>query len=373
MKKFDLILFLCLCCATAFARDRKIHNALSVTPVQNTDLRSAGAAKTLRTTGSGDTTWYSNVLFTDTLTVYPVASGDSGYFTGTNVFGDNGFAERYHISVADSTISVIGVYALFAGTVNPASTNNITFKIWSESDPVEVSQTTSYSGYPNTILDSVVVPFTQLGIGQGSSVDTQKGFYFLPPWVNTGNTFFAGFTLDYDFNSLNGDTIAVQCTKNGERHTPDFLITINIVGTDTTVDTTVIVQNATQWADNNWYDNYTQNDSLFNHLAIFPIVIIGNPNGVKGITKNNLSFMGNMPNPANDHTDILLSLARPDGVQVSVSDMQGRSVLNKNWNGLSSGTQVLNLDTHTLAPGSYIYTVHTSSGDGFASKLEVVK
>ena len=368
MKQLYIALLFCLFSLSVVARDRKYVAAGRGTTEVLT--MNATGRNTLRTTGS-DTTWFSNIYASDSLTVFQVASGDSGYFTGTNVYGDQGFAERYVLPTGDSSVAVIGVYALFTGKVNTASTHNATFKIWSQGDAVPLSQTVSYSGFPDQVLDSVVVPFTQLGIG--AAADTQKSFYFLPPWVNTGNTFFAGFTLNYDFNSLNGDTIGVQCTHNGVRHTLPYYLTTVISGADTTIDTSIVVQNAAQWSDGNWYDNFTQDDSIYNHLAIYPIVIVGNPNGVKGITKNNLTFQGNMPNPANTFTNVLLSLTQPDNVSVSVLDLSGRTLLTQHWANVAPGPHQLTVDTHTLSNGTYVYMIRTGAGEAFASKLEVVR
>ncbi len=371
MKKFDLLLLLCLFCTAGYAYDRKCNASVKAGQSLNVIASPAQSGRVSRTSGSGDTTWYTNFTYPDTLTVFQVASGDSGYYTGTNVYGDKGFAERYSLNSADSTVAVIGVYALFAGTVNGASAHNATFKVWSMGDPITVAQQVSYSGFPVSISDSVMVPFTQLGIGPVA--DTQKSFYFPPPWVNTGSTFFVGFTLDYSFETLNGDTISLQCTKNGERNSPAYTVQVNISGTDTTTDTILQVQNATMYADGNWYDNYTQNDSIFNNLAVFPIVVIGNPNGVNSVSRNNLAFMGNMPNPADAYTDILVNLSQPDDVVVSVNDLNGRVVAVRDWKGLANGPHSLRFNTANLAPGAYIYTIRTANGAGIASKLEVVR
>jgi Secretion system C-terminal sorting domain len=364
MKKFEFVVFCCLCFVAGNAREFARHAGVT----GNTNSKNA-----YRTTGGGDTTWFSNILATDTLTVYPVGSGDSGYYSGTNIYNDISFAERYKLNVSDSTIAVIGVYALFTGVVNPASVANVSFKVWSQGPQVQIAQNVVYSGFPDAILDSVVVPFTTLGIGQGGAVDTQKSFYFAPPWINTGNVFFVGYSLNYDFNTLNGDTIALKCTKDGERHTPPVYVQTTVSGADTVTDSVFLVQNATLWADQNWHDNFSQGDSIFDHLAIFPIVIIGDPNGVRGVTASSLSFMGNMPNPATDRTAIHISLACPDNVTVTVVDAMGRTVLTKNWNALTPGVHDLELDTHQLVSGTYMYTIRTASGDGFASKLEIVR
>jgi hypothetical protein len=146
-----------------------------------------------------------------------------------------------------------------------------------------------------------------------------------------------------------------------------------VSGADTVTDSVFLVQNATLWADQNWHDNYTESDSIFNHLAIFPIVIVGDPNGVRGVTATNLNFMGNTPNPATDHTDVLVSVASTDDITVAVMDMQGRRLLSQTWTSLSPGAHNLLVDTRDLSSGTYMYTVSTRSGDAFASNLQIVR
>ena len=131
-------------------------------------------SKNERTTAIGDTSVLSNIALHDSLVVYKVKSADSGYYTGNNIWGDMGFAERYDFNNLDSSVKIIGVIAQFSGTVNPSSTKNITIKAWHQSMPIPIASSYFYSGIPDTAYDSLVVPITQLGIG--IVIDTLKTF-----------------------------------------------------------------------------------------------------------------------------------------------------------------------------------------------------
>lgn len=335
------------------------------------------AGSTSRTTGIGDTTILSHIGSNDTMAVYPVGTGyGSGFFTGMNIYNDQGFAERYDFNSSDSSLTILGVYALFTGKVgtgllDSSIVDTAVFKIWDVSAPTPASTNFFYSGYPGNILDSVSEAVTFLGIG--ATDDTLKSFLFATPFHKLSVSFFAGLTINYNFFGLQGDTVALQCTKNGERTSPVYWIDTVISSADTTYDTTVNVQNATMWADNNWHDNYTQNDSLLNNLAIYPIVISGNPTGIKGITRSGLTFYGNYPNPASMGTNIRFSLAVAESVSLIVTDMAGHTVQRQQLGALTAGEHVEYLDTRNLASGTYLYLLRTASGAGFGGKLDVAQ
>ncbi len=139
--------------------------------------------------------------------------------------------------------------------------------------------------------------------------------------------------------------------------------------TDTLVDTVVNVQNATLTSDGNWHDNYTDNDSIYNDLAIFPIVVISAPDGVKGITKKNLTFYGCYPNPASNNTNIKLSLTKSADITIQIMDMNGRILSTITQSNLATGEHIIPVSTSALPAGDYLYFIHTSGGDGVASKL----
>lgn len=326
----------------------------------------------VKTTAVGDTLVLSNINSADTLTMYSYPEG--GYVTGPNAFGDRGFAERYDINGSDSSITVIGVMSHFGGKVNPASTRTINFKVWGLTPLVPITSSLAYQDLPTNSQDTLTVPVTQLGIG--TTTDTVKSFFFPRPTDTIQGGFYIGYDLTYSFSSLNGDTIGLYSTVDGNRNTPLYNIVavppLSEIG-DTTYDTVIVVQNATLWSDNNWHDNYTQNDSIFNNLAIYPIVVIGQPTGINSITRKDLTFYGNYPNPANDITNIRFSLAKAADVTITVMDLQGRAVQTIPLQHLAASEHIVPVNVSSLAAGSYVYSVVTSGGDGIAGKLTIIR
>ena len=319
-----------------------------------------------KTTATGDTATYVHIDFAnDTITNYRVAGVDSGYTTGTDAYGDKGFAERY--DVTDTLVSVIGVIAEFGGTVNPSTSKTVVFNAWTVGaralDPSYPSGHIYNSGFPNTSIASVTVPLTQLGIGNGAIPDTAKSFWFPTPSTYVPS-FFVGYTISYTYAGLAGDTIGLKSNLNGERHYSYY----SVSGTDTIINNI----NATQYDDNTWHDNAFDNFTTRNQLFIFPIVKLGNPNDVNGITKNNFTFYGNYPNPATTATNIKFALAQATEVTVSITDMAGH-VISTTKEQYNAGTQVITVNTSAMAAGEYVYLIHTAQGEGFASKMSVIK
>ena len=382
MKKFVILSIALIISTAGFAQ--RINNARAQ-PIHFFDAYTqsfANGTPSGRTTAVGDTFTLTHIGAEDTTLLYTVGS-DSGYVTGTNYWNDQAFAERYDFNGYDSSMEVIGVFALFGGTANPASADSINFDVWSPGDPQPITSTLQYNGFPSVVIDSQTFPITQIGIG--ATMDTLKQFMFATPTAFLPGSFFVGYNYNYSFDTSTGSTftgtgitgndIGLASSKNGER-TPaafDTLIYNVFAGVDTTLDTVINVHNATLGSDNTWYDNFTQNDSLYNNLAIYPIVVIGNSTaGVNSITKNNLTFFGNYPNPADDYTNIKFSLARNADVTIQVMDMSGRLLTTLQQSNLVTGGHIIPVATTTMPSGSYLYLVRTSGGDGIAGKMVVL-
>jgi len=366
MKKIVILVIITLLGINCFAQRKKTAYPQ---PVQSVDESSRTFASGARTTAVGDTIMLSNISAADILTLYAADSG--GCVTGTDFYNDYAFAERYDFNGNDSSMVVLGVFAEFSGKVNPASAKTVTFGLWGQSVPFIISATLSYNGFPGSLLDTVNAPITQIGIG--TSVDTLKEYLFATP-IAQSTSFFVGYNIAYNYATLDGDTIGLVSSKNGERVGSDYTASLNRTLVDSAYDTVINVQNATMQSDYNWYDNYTQNDSLYNNLAIFPIVVINTPvvSGVKGITRNNLTFFGNYPNPANNSTSIKFSLADDETVTIQIMDMSGHTLNMIQQGMLATGTHVVPLNTADMAFGDYLYLIRTSGGDGIAGKLTVV-
>ena len=381
MKYLILFLPVLLTSINSFAQRRVSANCTSA---QSPSDRISGHSHE-RITGVGDTTTMTNINFGDPLTIYYCGSGeaaDSGYATGTNAYNDLAFAERYDFNSADSNLVVIGLIGAFAGKVSSYSNTKLTFDVWNVGQPVNLSVTKSFSGFPDSVIDSVQVSAGSLFITMPPI--SERLFLFPKPVGPLSAPFFAGYTIYYNFQNLvsdssGGDTIGLMSTQNGHRVKPPFTITGVRYDTmafldsdfmiDTITDTEINVQNATMWSDGNWHDNYTQNDSLLNDLAIFPVVVSTFPSDVQGITKNDLTVFGCYPNPARDETSLRFSLMGGGNASVIVMDLTGRILRKSDFLNLPAGDQSLQLDTQGLTPGDYVCLIKVPSGAGFGVKF----
>jgi len=294
-----------------------------------------------------------------------VGSTDSGFVFGEGVYGLNGSAQRYDFNAGDSSISVLGVLSEWSGAAN-STTNTVTFKVWSVGSPVTASSTLTYSGFPGTVLDSVVFHVDSLGVPSATVYDTtisEVVNFFATPTSYLTSSFFVGYTNNYTWGSTGGDTLCLMAT--------DFRIpaVYNITGTDTTVNDAVVFTANGSWFDVGAYTGLSQTSELY----LFPIVDVNVTTAVKGITKNNLTFFGNYPNPASDMTNIKFSLATGTDVTIKIMDMAGHIINTINETNLAAGMNVVPVNTSALASGNYLYLVRTAAGDGMAGKMTIIK
>ena len=279
-----------------------------------------------------------------------------------------GYAERYDFNTADSSLDVIGVVALFGGTVNPASSKTVTFYTWNVGAAASAGFSSGdvyESGFPNVALDSVTVPFTQLGIAATSgNPDTFKSFLFTTPTGYLHTSFFVGYTVNYSYAALGGDTIGLFNTLNGERTSAIYT---PVSATDTVINN----QNVTMYNDGTWHDNATDNYFLQNDYYIYPIVIVQESLDVNSVTKNGITFYGNFPNPAVNNTNIQFSIAT--ATDVTITDMAGRTINTIQQNNLTAGQHIVPVNTSDVSAGDYLYIIRTANGSGMASKMTISK
>lgn len=321
-----------------------------------------------KTTGVGDTFITSHFSTGDTNAIYSFLN-DSGFVVGMNVFEDKGFAERYDVlSPSDSTIKVIGIYALFGGSFMPSTTKTVTFHVWSEGAKTVAFRPTLFnSGLPGTSLTSGSRPITQLGIGVGGDPDTAKTHIFTTPTAYLIDNFFVGYSINYTWAGAAGDTIGLYTNQDNDRDETGYTV---ISASDTTLNNV----NVTQGSDNIWRDNGSGLYGLFNNLYVFPIIVIGPGTGaVNGVSRNGFTFYGNYPNPAVNSTNVKISLAQAGEVSINIMDITGKHISTQTTERLSAGAHAIPVNTSSLPAGNYIYSVQTSTGDGVASKLVVAR
>ncbi len=367
MKKIFILSIAIVMNFSSFAQRSFTKNAQPLNSIDPNNYLSLHADNFEKTTATGDTIRLSNIADTAKLVIYPLGTIDSGYVTGTNFWGDQAFAEQYSFNGADSSMSIIGVFAQFGGNVNPSSAKTINFNLWGQGGRQMIGANLYYNGFPDNVIDSVTVPVTKLGIG--TTVDTLKKFLFPTPSKRLSGPFFVGYNINYNFFSLNGDTIGLASSGNNVRKGLAYSVEVVFPFGDTVVNVINNVQNATLESDGKWHDNYTDNDSLFNNLAIYPIVVIGTPTNVKGVTRNNFTFFGNYPNPAVNNTNIKFSLSNNASVTIQIMDMSDRIIKTMQETNLSAGEHIIPVNTSDMPAGDYLYLIRTSCGDGIASKM----
>lgn len=328
-------------------------------------MRTTGVAA--KSTAVGDTFILSHFGTGDTATIYSYVT-DSGYVSGTNAFGHKGYAERYDVNQYDSTMKVIGIVTRFTGTYTPTTTKSITLNVWSQGPKTVAFRPTVFNnGLPATSLASGTLNLSLLGISTvPGGADTTKLFWLTTPTAFLTDSFFVGYTINYTWATLAGDTIGLITNQDNERSEPALFI---ISPSDTTINNV----NAVLRSDDVW-DDFALRTGLFSNLAIFPVVVIGPATvSVQGIKRNEFTFFGNYPNPANNNTNVKIALARTADVTIDIMDMSGKQVNQITNKSLTAGEHVIEVNTANLAAGEYIYIVHTSNGDGIASKFVVVR
>jgi hypothetical protein len=85
-------------------------------------------------------------------------------------------------------------------------------------------------------------------------------------------------------------------------------------------------------------------------------IVIDTTTGIPGLDASHFSVGQNNPNPANEFTNITVNLPRNADVNLKVTNLIGKKVIDRSFN-LNRGINNINLDLHGLPPGIYLYTV----------------
>lgn len=341
MKKSILLSTLLLTAVVLFAQVRPTNLGFAKTfPSLNLSDRGVGDTLVINNLGVEDTTWGSYT--------YPAPAW--GSTTGHNSYGDMGWAEKYEVNSVDSTFDIIGVMGYFVGTVSASSTTKFaSFGVYDAdgtSGAVSPS-TTTYSGVPGTQLTVATKAYTSLTVS-GQALD----FTPISVPVHVDKDFFVSFELE-------------AYTPQGITDSIKLLVAINSrPGPDTLKNGQPFSRNAVKWSDNKWYDEHYQNARLMVNYILFPVVIVAaadtNSVGIaSGITRANLTYHGNYPNPATTVSNMKFSLNDNTPVTINVYDMEGRLMFSKNQGEMLAGTHTVALDVNSLAAGSYLVSIAT--------------
>lgn len=355
-----------------------IANAQQVSPVlSNTSRAEAPTVFEVPTTGiinakvtkNGDTILKSNLQAGDSLRLYvgeSVLPRDTGYVAGVNIYGDKGFAERFDIKSPDSTVQPLGAAIYFAGTAATGTSKSVRVVAWAQGPTTKMRTNLFATGMPGTVLNSVTIPLASLRKANGR-IDSFRLFRFATPAAYVADSFFVGYDMTYSYSSLNGDTVACYMTQNGARHQPGYVLK----GADTLIN----VQNATQSSAGTWTDNLNGGRyGLYNQYIMYALYKVKITTGVNnGVTRNDLTVFGTVPNPANNAVSLKLSLKTGTDVSVQIVDVTGRLVTTLPMQHLQAGAHNLPINTSTFASGTYYCMIRTAQGDAMGIEMVIAK
>jgi hypothetical protein len=253
----------------------------------------------------------------------PVMSpyGGGGYINGTNSFGDIEKAQRIETSTTGTIHSVLVAFGAKQQVGNP---DPITAKIYSVSS----------AGAPeNTLATSA-----QVTVDNIDTAGSLTQFSFPTPVAYNGD-FFISVVVD-GTGGVDQDTIGILHTA-----------TASLCGGGSAYE---LWFNFLWYAFNDDVDGWGIDIVMYMFAEVETSVVGENDRLIqRGSHKM-------VPSPAADHTMLVYSLLQPGDVQITITDMNGRSVLSRHEGQLSSGLHNANINVSNLAAGMYLYTVTTN-------------
>lgn len=370
MKNFLLPLCLLVTLNTAFGQVQHNTNTLISGKSYSFTGNKPRTHLLAKSTAANDTLYYYNntdtLLFDSSVALRydGITPNDTGYLFGTNVYGDSAFAEMYDFTWGtDSTVSVLGLLSYWGGSVNPASTDSVTFHVWGIDSTKYQLDTNIYAGnFPGASMGSQKVALTALNIGSNQLATT----WFDAPVAGINSNFYVGYSYSYDPTSLNGDTITLRSTPNGKGSgTGQYDV-------DNNGDTLLITRNAVMETDGYWYDVY--NDYSYNvNLSIVPIFKLQQATAIHGIGNSGLALTGSVPNPAANSTSISFTLQQGANVTIQLADLNGKILSTQEQRGLNPGSHSVSISLAQYPSGNYIYIIRSDKGAAMAALLTIEK
>ncbi len=253
-----------------------------------------------------------------------IVAGDTGYFTGTNSYGNIAYAD-FHSVAEPSTIDKIQLDFVYAYSASGLS--NLTIGIW-DNDGINPA------GSPGTFLTEASLPFSQINLDIDNFTRSEVT---LPSSLLIDGGFYVGFKNPENVS----DTIAVYSNQ------------IDVINVNTA-----------------WFQDSLQNwaefssPSTFNSpisLAIRPIIC--GTVGVQEFIQNPLQIY---PNPGQDFVHIVFPTSEKSHAW-QVFSMDGKKVLS----GITSDSH-LELNCSDLAQGIYIFQA-IQNGKLFAQRIAIMR
>ena len=330
---------------------------LAATNTVSTNSVSHAVTVTSCTTSSCDTV--SNMLSTDTLTIYTVTKGymaGTGYVTsGTTTLTAQAVGEVYNASSFPTNVTQVkGAMILFYRDV----ANNIGTKGTSGTITVSMTGTTTstYGTIPNATasatqtvsIPSIVSHATTAGVDYaGNQLYDYTGYMTAyPVMFTTAVTMPTAFALTVTTpTAVTADTIAIWSNTGTTQPTATGCVKYK-TGTTST-----------------WY-----NGSAFGITPSFAIIPIVCPATTTGIENNHL---GNgitlFPNPSNGQFNFAVTLAEATNLNFTIVNTLGQVVYTKSENNVTN--TILSCDLSGLAKGIYYANITDSNNNKTVKKI----
>jgi PKD repeat protein len=292
----------------------------------------------------------SNFLSNDSLTVYPIGK-DSGYVSGTNIYGDLAKAEYYN-SAALTNTQINSVICLFFkdGTQGTHGTGTVTLNILggdNTNGPTGAALGTATASLASIVATTAVTNVDycgDAGLAFSTAIIVPYTFKFATPITTPASGFFASLNI----LSGTGDTLVVFNNTQGTQATTNTSWELDAPSPGT-------------WA-------AVEGDWGFTNPVSFAILPVVCPKTVTGIEHNELGSGINLfPNPNNGQFSFAVTLPEATNLNFTVVNMLGQVVYAKAENNISNA--VLSCDLSHLAKGVYYANITDSNNNKTVKKI----
>ena len=253
-----------------------------------------------------------------------IVAGDTGYFTGTNSYGNIAYAD-FHSVAEPSTIDKIQLD--FAYAYSATGSSNLTIGIW-DNDGINPA------GSPGTLLTEASLPFSQINLDIDNFTSSEVT-------LQSSLLIDGGFYVGFKNPENTTDAVAVYSNQ------------IDVIN----VNTAWFQDSLQNWAE---FSSPSTFDSPIS-LAIRPIIC--GTVGIQEFIQNPLQIY---PNPSQDFVHIVFPTSEKSHAW-QVFSMDGKNVLS----GITSDSH-LELNCSDLAQGIYIFQ-GIQNGKLFAQRITIMR
>jgi|GEM_PF-314608 PKD repeat protein len=297
-----------------------------------------------------------NFSTSDTLTIFPLGMPvqDSGYISGTNIYGDLAKAEFYNSTTLANT-QISGVVCLFFkdGTRGTGGTGTVSLNILSGDNTNGPTGTAIGTATANLATIAATTATTGVkycgnpNIGFSTALIVPYKFTFATPVPTPTATggFFASLNIPA---ATGGDTLVLFQNTNFSPNTVATAWELNAPSPGT-------------WAS-------AKTDWGFGDGVSFAILPVVCPTGTTGIQSNELASGVNLfPNPNNGQFNFAVTLSEATNLNFTIINMLGQVVYTKSENNITNA--VLSCNLSHLEKGVYYASITDSNNNKTVKKI----